>query len=238
MTTVRITPSVHGRGSGNLSSFFFDEEQQVFKFMVNHMSGSFLVVTPVDMEPGKDAIIMIAETLVGWLDREEIRTLYDLGLEAIDPIVEIGSFMGRSTTVLGWAARLGNRVEVHAIDPHEGGNELKWIVSGSVGTWPTYYNNMQRVGIFDHVVSHRATSLSAVELFEDNSVGLVFIDGNHAEADQDFALWDPKLRSGGIMVFHDSSWPVVKATVKREIHNSDRYDLLDEVVSMTIAKKN
>ena len=237
MSTIRITPSVQGKGTGNLSSYFFDEEQQVFKFMVNHLSGSFLVVTPVDMEPGKDAIIMIAETLVGWLDRAEIKKLYDLAFEATATIVEIGSFMGRSTTVLGWAARLGNGVEMHAIDPHKGGNELEWITSGSVGTWPTFYSNMQRVGIFDHIIPHRETSRTAAPQFEDGSIDLVFIDGDHASADQDFDLWDPKLRSGGIMVFHDSSWPVVAKTIDEEITNSDRYDLIDEVVSMTIAKK-
>ncbi len=83
---------------------------------------------------------------------------------------------------------------------------------------------------FEHV---RKTSLDAVELFEDNSLDFVFIDGEHtstmvtSELD---AYW-PKLRDGGIMSGHDfdkignavRAWKTandVKADIQHVAHTS------------------
>ncbi len=51
----------------------------------------------------------------------------------------------------------------------------------------------------------RARSADAAKTFDDRSLDLVFIDGDHcyAEVMQDIAAWRPKLRSGGILCGHD-----------------------------------
>lgn len=51
----------------------------------------------------------------------------------------------------------------------------------------------------------RELSKDAVKLFEDCSLDFVFIDADHsyAGAKQDIALWEPKVRKGGVLCGHD-----------------------------------
>jgi hypothetical protein len=52
---------------------------------------------------------------------------------------------------------------------------------------------------------HRMLSLEAAPLFEDASLSLVHLDGNHSHAavSADIAAWWPKVRPGGILAGHD-----------------------------------
>ena len=64
------------------------------------------------------------EPIEGWLTTAEATVLYESAqhagtLRPIAPIVEIGSYCGRSTVVLATAAREAGTV-VLAVDPHEG----------------------------------------------------------------------------------------------------------------------
>ncbi len=53
----------------------------------------------------------------------------------------------------------------------------------------------------------RQSSVEAARSFDDESLGLVFIDGNHDvdSVGADIAAWWPKLRRGGVMLGHDYS---------------------------------
>lgn len=42
-------------------------------------------------------------------------------------------------------------------------------------------------------------------LFKDDSISLIFVDADHAQATRDVEAWWPKLRDGGLMLFHDYS---------------------------------
>lgn len=58
----------------------------------------------------------VYETLpgTGWLTKEEARLLYGVASEATGPILEVGSYYGRSAVLL---ASLGN--DVHCVDPFD-----------------------------------------------------------------------------------------------------------------------
>lgn len=60
-------------------------------------------------------------------------------------------------------------------------------------------------GFEDRSFMLRGLSSQLVDLFEDNSLDWVYIDGNHAYdfVKQDLELWWPKLKKGGIMSGHD-----------------------------------
>ena len=51
--------------------------------------------------------IAAAMKIDGWLTEREARLLYDLAKSATGPIIEIGSWRGRSTTVLGHGSMAG-----------------------------------------------------------------------------------------------------------------------------------
>lgn len=60
-------------------------------------------------------------------------------------------------------------------------------------------------GYEDRAIMIRSFSHQAVDLFSDNSLDFVYVDGNHAYeyVKQDLEIWWPKLKSGGFMCGHD-----------------------------------
>lgn len=63
----------------------------------------------------------------------------------------------------------------------------------------------------------RMSSISAEKEFEDESVDLVFVDGDHRfeAVEKDLAEWWPKIRSGGILVGDDYKWDGVRKAARR-----------------------
>lgn len=61
----------------------------------------------------------------------------------------------------------------------------------------------------------RMDSVSASALFPNQSLDLIFIDGDHQYDSvlQDLNVWYPKLRSGGLLVGDDYAWPDVQGAV-------------------------
>jgi hypothetical protein len=64
----------------------------------------------------KNEAIKAALQIDGWLSGSEAAALYDLAHDAKGPIVEIGSWRGRSTAVLALASMAGNYQPVYAVD--------------------------------------------------------------------------------------------------------------------------
>ncbi len=72
--------------------------------------------------------------------------------------------------------------------------------------WDEVYNTaMQNVSGESRVSVYRMTSETAAKEFEDNSLCFSFLDGNHMRESvkQDIDMWVPKIRKGGIIIFHD-----------------------------------
>jgi predicted O-methyltransferase YrrM len=57
------------------------------------------------------------------------------------------------------------------------------------------------------------TAQQALSLFDDESIGLLHIDGNHSAdvARRDVETWLPKVKPGGVIVLDDTDWPTVQA---------------------------
>jgi len=68
------------------------------------------------------------------------------------------------------------------------------------------YNIAKRkANFFPHMKLIRQTSEKAVKSFKDNSVDVVYIDGNHnySYVLQDIEIWYPKVKKGGVIGGHD-----------------------------------
>jgi hypothetical protein len=61
----------------------------------------------------------------------------------------------------------------------------------------------------------KGDSVCQANRFRDGSVDFVFIDGDHTEKGvrRDIEAWEPKVRSGGMVLGHDCSWPTVKRVI-------------------------
>lgn len=131
-------------------------------------------------------------------------------------VVEIGSFMGKSTCWLAHGVRLAHErgapaAKVAAVDHFEGSrehrpggtHEIAEIV-GEGTTYRRFQENIRAAGLEDWVQPIRAHSLQAVKDWTE-PVRLIFIDGDHSYGASlsDFRAWSPFVVTGGVLCLHD-----------------------------------
>ncbi len=152
----------------------------------------------------------------GFLAEDEGAALFDSAIEAatFGPILEIGSYCGKSTVYLGTAAKeTGNTV--FAVDHHRGSEEHQ-IGEGyfdeslydaqrqKVDTFGEFRDTLAQAKLEDTVVPIVAPTKVAAKHWR-TPLGLVFIDGGHSmeAALNDYRCWTPHLVTGGYLLIHD-----------------------------------
>ena len=155
----------------------------------------------------------------GFMPPDEGDALYEAAMSlsrdrAAMPIVEIGSYCGRSTIWLGAAARELETV-VFAVDHHRGSeeNQAGWewhdttLVdpeTGRLDTLPHFRRTIHTAGLDDVVIAVVGESPIVAKRWT-TPVGLLFIDGGHGvePARADYAGWTPHVARGGLLAIHD-----------------------------------
>jgi len=159
-----------------------------------------------------------------WNQRPSARRLWQLALLARPgTIVEIGSFLGNSTIYLALAGG-----EVHAVDPHTPqslvqvptavgalGSRSERLSAEATGPSETFLRNLERFGVRERVVYHRAPSVEAAASWSAGAIRLLYIDGLHTyEAVlQDYRAWRPFLAEQHVVLFDDYLWAEVQHAV-------------------------
>lgn len=162
------------------------------------------------------ALRAAAEAAPGFMPAEEGLALYAVALTAPRgaPLLEVGTYCGKSTIYLAAAAaELGSIVVT--VDHHRGSEEHQpgWeyhdpgLVDPAVGqldTLPLMRRTLHGAGVEDRVVAIVGRSPVVAGLWS-TPVGLVFIDGGHTEeaAQRDYDGWAGHVRPGGLLVIHD-----------------------------------
>lgn len=118
-------------------------------------------------------------------------------------IVEIGVYKGEYTEVLAKAG-----LKVYAIDPWDEAVEYPYYNGKSnpqAVEDENYAITKKRLEKYSNVILIKRTSMDALELFEDESLDAVYIDGNHSfkYVAEDIASWIKKVRKGGFVCGHD-----------------------------------
>lgn len=155
----------------------------------------------------------------GFMPPDEGDALFDAAIEAMAavpglPLLEVGSYCGRSTLWLGAAARLGGSV-VYAVDHHHGSeeNQAGWqhhdptVVdqrTGRMDTLPTFRATIDDAGLDDVVVGVVGRS-AKVAAHWGTPLAMLFIDGGHGiePARADYTGWTPHVAMGGTLAIHD-----------------------------------
>lgn len=127
-------------------------------------------------------------------------------------IVEIGSYKGKSTCYLAAGSRAGAGVPVHAIDLWDTpGNPSGRHGFASPGTYRAFVRNIEAESFKDLVNWHVCDAQRAAPNFDDRSVGLLYIDGDHSEAAvrSDFEAFERanKLSGDAVVIFDDLDTP-------------------------------
>ena len=140
--------------------------------------------------------------------------LYDAALRTSEPLVEIGTYCGKSSVYLGAAARERGTV-LFTIDHHRGSIEMQsdWehhdpdVVdprTGRMDSLPFFRRTMEDAGLEDVVIAIVGDSASVARHWT-TPIGFLFIDGGHDEdvAMRDYESWAPKLTDHGLLAIHD-----------------------------------
>lgn len=159
----------------------------------------------------------------GWLLPEEAQMLYHLALNdgirvGKGVIVEIGSWKGKSTVILGYACKQIGTL-CYAIDPHTGSPE-----HGDVWTFNEFKRNIKMANLEEVVIPIVKNSEAAHQGWT-LPIRFLWIDGNHTYhfVKSDFLLWQPFVVEGGIVAFHDSVLAQGVYKVVRELFFSSWY---------------
>jgi predicted O-methyltransferase YrrM len=160
----------------------------------------------------------------GWFSRDEGGLLYRTAVKALAElpgnIIEIGSYKGRSTVVLGWAARAsGEGRKVFAIDPHQGELTGRKVEP----TWDDFVATVASSGAHEFIVPIRKR---ADQVEWKGPVALLFIDGVHdmENVSKDYARFVHFVPPGGYIAFHDYSnddHPDVRRFVDERVRKGD-----------------
>lgn len=162
-----------------------------------------------------------AEAARGFMPTDEGLALWRAALDAPDgPLLEVGSYCGKSACYLGAAVKLRNTdatggPTLFCVDHHRGSeeNQAGWehhepdLVDPEVGkmdTLPIFRRTVHDAGLEDVVVAVVGDGPRIARSWT-TPLALLFIDGGHGEepARLDYELWTPHVAPDGLLVIHD-----------------------------------
>lgn len=166
--------------------------------------------------PMDERLLKVARAAKGFMPDDEGRALYEAARAAasLGPLLEIGTYCGKSAVYLGAAAREQGTV-LFTVDHHRGSeeNQQGWehhdsevvdVRTGRMDTLPFFRRTMEEAGLEDAVVAVVGQSIPVAHAWK-TPVAFLFIDGGHAEdvAMADYEHWSPHVMTGGTLAIHD-----------------------------------
>jgi predicted O-methyltransferase YrrM len=177
---------------------------------------AFMSATDTALPEAAARLFALAEGVTGFMPADEGRALYDAAVRFLgDGVgVEIGTYCGKSTVLLGAAAQQTGGV-VYTIDHHHGSEEHQpgWeyhdesmvdAVTGLFDTLPTLRRTLDAAGLDESVVAVVGRSTTVARGWR-TPLRLLFIDGGHTDdaAQRDFDGWVRWVEVGGGLIIHD-----------------------------------
>ncbi len=157
-----------------------------------------------------------AEAAKGFMPPAEGLALYETAaaFARLGPVLEIGTYCGKSTLYLAAAARQAGQVVI-TVDHHRGSEENQpgWeyhdpslvdAQTGRLDTLPGFRATLAAAGLEASVIAIVGRSAQVAEVWR-SPVGMLFIDGGHTEAaaQADYANWSRWVMPGGALAIHD-----------------------------------
>lgn len=152
----------------------------------------------------------------GFLDPDEGEALFRCALEAAElgPVLEVGSYCGKSTVYLAAACK-AQGVSLYAVDHHRGSEEhqpceeyhdesLFDEQAGLMDSFREFRQTIRAAELEDTVVPVVSSSKVAAHNWA-TPLSMVFIDGGHSleAAMTDYRSWVGHIVKGGLLAIHD-----------------------------------
>ncbi len=161
-----------------------------------------------------------ARAAKGWMPEDEGLLLHRVARAqlALGPVLEVGSYCGKSAVYLGAAAlALGGApgAVVFTVDHHRGSEEIQpgWEhhdpdvvdpATGRMDSLPFLRRTLAEAGLEDVVIPVVGASATVAAHWR-TPLSMLFIDGGHGEdsAQADYSGWARWLVAGGALAIHD-----------------------------------
>jgi predicted O-methyltransferase YrrM len=175
------------------------------------------VLDPASLDP---VLLAVARAAKGFMPDDEGLALHAAALDAarrLDgrrPLLEVGTYCGKSAVYLGAAAREAGTV-LFTVDHHRGSeeNQAGWdhhdldVVdprTGRMDTLPFFRETIEAAGLEDCVIGVVGQSAAIAAVWA-TPLAFVFVDGGHSEAIAmaDYEGWARHLLPGGLLGVHD-----------------------------------
>ena len=155
------------------------------------------------------------DSLKGFMPKHEgiALTKWSEKFSSIGPIMEIGSYCGKSAIYLSKGAILNDQL-VYTIDHHFGSeehqikeeyfdSEIFDYKNQRVNTLPLLIKNINKIQV-KNIVPIVSNSVDIASKWN-TKLGMVFIDGGHSfkAANNDYVSWSTKIKKNGALVIHD-----------------------------------
>ncbi len=190
------------------------------------------------------------------MDEAEADALYRVALDASKngPVLEIGSYCGKSAYVIGSACKV-NRSVLFSVDHHRGSEEqqpgeeyfdpqLYDEKLSRINTVPYLQETLALAGLENVVLPILGIS-KKVGTFWKTPLSMVFIDGGHTfeAAFTDYEIWSGHIRQGGYLVFHDIFFdPEKGGQAPRQVYetalSSGLFEQIEMVNTLGILKRS
>lgn len=144
------------------------------------------------------------DPIAGFLSIKEAGLLYWAACQPTEgPVLELGSFEGRSTILFALCGR-----RVHSVDAWS--NDVSDLsaygegASKATDSYERFNENLRRNGAADKVSIHRGLSQQVGRGWTTHGA-ILFVDAGHTYADvkADLEIWTPWLLRDGILMMHD-----------------------------------
>jgi MMP 1-O-methyltransferase len=184
----------------------------------------------------------LAAAIKGFMHDDEALLLYNTSLKAAEtgPILEIGSYCGKSAYFIGLAAKEKDSI-LFSVDHHKGSEEqqpgeeyfdpdLFDEKANRINTLPIFESTLEKTSLEEFVVPIAAKSATAGKMWS-TPLSMLFIDGGHSLEDalRDYNTWEKHIFKDGFLVIHDIFFDPEKGgqaprTVYEKALNSGKYE--------------
>ncbi len=144
-----------------------------------------------------DALALV-ESVPGWLRPEDAEKLYKLAHDTSGPILEVGTYRGKSTILMALAAKeAGHEMVLYTLDVDRAAQRAAMAEA-------------QARGVASMIVFVRGTLFAFAQAYPQLRPNLTFVDGDHTEAGllRDLEVLESLVPSGGFLLFHDFNDPL------------------------------
>ena len=157
-----------------------------------------------------------ASLIKGFMHDDEAELLYQTSLRAAQsgPLLEIGSYCGKSAYFIGLACKEKKGI-LFSVDHHKGSEEqqagqeyfdpdLFDKKTNRINTLPLFENTIKRASLEKFIVPVVAESSVTGKMWS-TPLSMLFIDGGHSFEDvlEDYKTWEKHILKNGFLVIHD-----------------------------------